>query len=305
MRTKNLFQWTEYTTRDREGYFEKWKWTRVKDLWKLRSIRDKDVYRSIWTWEKPEHDSPKIGDFHIDFDSANLEESQRDAVKILDSLENTYNVDPRSLEIGFTGSKGFFIIIPWPVFLDEPIPEPSTAYKRLGEYFRLSAPTLDLGIYATRRMWRMTNSIHQKTRLHRIELKPRELREKSIPEIKDMARRPRWVNHQQPSLSEPLHKIIDKIQKNTQQGDTVNVRFVYNGTGRFSELPAEKRIPRKHRSNTPEGERHNTITEMIGTLTAAGAPPEEVWEIVRTFNQRYCDPPFTPKELEREIQGLL
>jgi len=279
----NGFKWTEYTTRSREGYFDKWKWIQVKNLPKLREIRDRDVYRSVWTWEEKDHSSPKIGDFHMDFDSDTLEESQHDAVKTLDSLEKHYGVDLEALSVGFSGSKGFFIIIPHECFLKEPIEQAEDVYKMLGEFFKLGAQTLDTSIYIKRRMWRLTNSIHQKSGLFRIELRPHELRELCIEEIKKKAAAPRWVNHKQPVLSEELHGIILKIQGYGERYEPVRVY-----SRRFD---GEYRIPKSMRRQHDEGGRNYATCQLVGKCEAVGLSYAEAEALILEFNRLYCNPP--------------
>lgn len=135
----NGFNWTEHTT-GANGSFDKWTWIKVCDLPKLREIKDRDVYRSVWTYEKPDLFSRKIGHYHMDFDAEdNIEEARVDALRVIDSLENEYNINPDMLYCGFSGSKGFFIIIPHECFLKQPIEKPEEIYKMLGEFFKLGA----------------------------------------------------------------------------------------------------------------------------------------------------------------------
>ena len=63
------------------------------------------------------------------------------------------------------------------------------------------------------------------------------------------------------------------------------------GGGRKMALPPE----------IPDGERHNALISLIGTLNRLGVSDEAIIRVVRTENENKCRPPFTEAELQREI----
>lgn len=298
---KNInFTWFEYTIRPKSGYFlsndknkkiigTKWKWIKEEDLPTLFKYRHSDIFRSVWSYEKPDLNSKKIGDFHIDFDAKdNIKKAQYDAIKIINDLETNYNINSETLSIGFSGSKGFFIIIPASCFLTEIIDKPELVYKKIGIFFKLGAPTLDLSTYKKRGMWRITNSIHQKTGLYRIELTFEEIKNLCVEEIIKLAHKQKWVKHKAPELSVELNTIIKKLQKYKKKFEIVKI-YAQRNKGSFY-------IPYSMRQSHFPSDRNHALTRLAGIYKKNKAPYNEAKKLILYFNEKYCSPSKTEKE---------
>lgn len=287
----NLFDWTEFSIKSKKFGFSKWKWIKTVDLTRLAKIekyKDSDIFRSVWTYEKKDLNSRKIGDFHMDFDSeGSIEKAQKDVVKTLKIFEEYYKINPKSLQCGFSGSKGFFIIIPINTFLKESIKTPEKFYKMIGEFFKLSTHTLDLSVYKIRGMWRITNTIHQKTGLYRIPLTPDELKKLSVDEIKTLASSPRKVEQNTPELSVNLHKIIQNVQK-----PKTDTKIIH----KYTEVPSDFFIPKNMKHDYFPSDRNHALTRLAGIYKKNGAAYGVARKLILGFNEKYCSPPKTEKD---------
>ncbi|MEN2464952.1 DNA primase small subunit domain-containing protein [Ornithinibacillus sp. JPR2-1] len=119
--------------------------------------------------------------------------SQADAVKLIDFFMNELDLKESDIWVYFSGSKGFHILINSEALGIVPRNDLHKIFKHIAGYLihRLDLKSLDLVVYTEKRMIRLPNSIHHKTRLHKIELSISELKNQSLEEIKALAEQPR------------------------------------------------------------------------------------------------------------------
>jgi KaiC/GvpD/RAD55 family RecA-like ATPase len=121
----------------------------------------------------------------FDFDSKqDVELARKDAIQLLERLQNLGVDVANSCRVFFSGSKGFHIEI---LTNKEFTPE---QLKPLCENLAADLPTFDTSIYNTTRLIRLMNTQHQETGLFKIELLPDDLITKSLVEIKSLATKP-------------------------------------------------------------------------------------------------------------------
>lgn len=125
--------------------------------------------------------------------NGNLNNSREDALKILDFLKKELTLPEEDVRVFFSGKKGFHILVN-PVALGV---RPSTELHHIFKYTalflreKLQLETLDYkSIYSSRRMLRLPNSLHQGSRLFKVELSHEEL---TIPirQLTELASQPR------------------------------------------------------------------------------------------------------------------
>src|SRR5690625_27040 len=119
--------------------------------------------------------------------------SQADAVKLIDFFINELDLKETDIWTYFSGSKGFHILINSEALGIEPRNDLHKIFKHIAGYLihRLELVSLDLVVYNNRRMLRLPNSVHQKTRLFKVELSIDELRNKKLDELRTVAEQPR------------------------------------------------------------------------------------------------------------------
>lgn len=118
--------------------------------------------------------------------------SQADALKLIDFFTKELDIQESDIWIYFSGSKGFHVLIASQALGIEPRNDLHKVYKHIAGYLvhRLKLTSLDLVVYTSKRMLRLPNSIHQKTRLFKVELSLSDLASKTLDEIKEIARMP-------------------------------------------------------------------------------------------------------------------
>jgi hypothetical protein len=153
------------------------------------------LFASIFSY--PTED-PYVGEvispFFLDFDSEDdPNKARREAAATIKKLIEEYKIPETAINIAFSGCKGFSITISSEIFSAQPSNDLPLVWKAIAKEFaqRLKLKTLDTGIYDRRRLWRLMNSKHNKTGLHKIPLTFTELENLSIEQIKSLATKPR------------------------------------------------------------------------------------------------------------------
>lgn len=136
---------------------------------------------------------PFIAPLYFDLDSDDPAKSQADAVKVIDFFTKELDIKPSDMWVYFSGSKGFHILVSSTALAIEPNNLLCKVFKHIAGYLihRLELSTLDLVVYTVPRMLRLPNSVHQKTRLFKIELTIDEIKTLSIQDIQTLAKQPR------------------------------------------------------------------------------------------------------------------
>ena len=130
-------------------------------------------------------------DFDDDDDPAN---ALADARRFVANFGATYDVPPAALAIAFSGAKGVSIEIPMVLFGGfVPGVHDAPVLKRLAGMLLEGYRTADFAIYDTVRLWRVENTVHGKSRLHKIPLTAREVRTLGLDRIKELAAAPRTI----------------------------------------------------------------------------------------------------------------
>lgn len=152
------------------------------------------VYTSVWLYDTIDVDTAKrLGSLYFDFDSETLEGPQDDVKKLVDYL--LQNIPEEAIRIYFTGAKGFHVECEAVSLGITPSNNLPNLFRYIAEQLRddLTLSTTDFSVYDQRRMWRLPNSQHQKTKSFKIPLTRTELN-LSIDEIKELAKEPRPEN---------------------------------------------------------------------------------------------------------------
>lgn len=147
-------------------------------------------------------------------DSADLEKSLNGTRAIVTKLRDDCEIDPKNLRIYFSGAKGFHIEIPGKLFGGfTPSPGLHEEFRALA---KLISEDIDLVIYDKVRLWRLKNTINSKSGLYKIPLTVDELFDRTIEQIKEMAKGPRREGiffDPNMSVSHPLRVFMSKLGK--------------------------------------------------------------------------------------------
>jgi hypothetical protein len=108
----------------------------------------------------------------------NLTVSQSDAIKLREFFIRTMGLKAEDVRFWFSGRKGYHVMVSARALGVEPRSDLYMVFKHIALQLRelLGLEALDIGsIYSKRRMLRLVNSIHQKSKLFKVELSPDEV----------------------------------------------------------------------------------------------------------------------------------
>jgi len=129
---------------------------------------NRGIYTSVFQYNSADiDDSIRLGSLYFDLDSSNLKLSHEEVKRLYHFFSDF--MPPGSIRVYFTGFKGFHLEL-------EALSLGVTPNNSLHDLFRyiandiklrLDLETIDFAVYDPRRMWRLPNSVHQKTGLYK------------------------------------------------------------------------------------------------------------------------------------------
>lgn len=231
---------------------------------------------------------------------------REDAKKIIAILEAIFYIPQEQLEIYFSGGKGLHILVPYQILGIHPTGDLHNVFRTIAVDIKkyLTYDTLDTGIYDKKRLFRLPNSIHGKTGLHKIPLTSTEVRTLSFADIKLLASKPRHIEVDKPLYStranRMYNKFIDawkdelrKIEERKKQG-TGDVKFNYTP-------PCINKILHE---GIKEGQRNNTVAVLASHYKQSGLSENECLNRIEEFNKGFIMPPLTNNEVQRTVGSI-
>ena len=156
----------------------------------------------------------------FDIDSKDLEVSKQNTIILIDWLKEQGLYDEYAAKIAFSGSKGFHLTL-------------NTAYeftpkelKALCMYISSQVPfkmeagfqRVDPTIYNTNRQFRIVNTVHQKSKLFKIEMVESELRNCTMDKIKEVAAEPQKTYPFESKIDDkPIRAILLQLKEDTKE----------------------------------------------------------------------------------------
>ncbi|MGP9042130.1 DNA primase small subunit domain-containing protein [Cytobacillus kochii] len=241
-----------------------------------------------------------IAPLYFDLDHAeNPAISQADAVKLIEFFTEELDVKESDIWVYFSGSKGFHILINSQALEIEPSADLHKVFKHIAGYLvhRLELQSLDLVVYTSKRMLRLPNTIHHKTRKYKIELNLDELKEKSLEEIKELAgqpRRPEELKFSNVARREAVdvrtaaaHMFKDKMKEYTEAAATSKKKY---DTEEFDFKKGKPPVCVEDILNNgwkKDGDRNQATVQLACYFKDSGHTKEETLEILEDWVARF------------------
>lgn len=248
-------------------------------------------------------------DLYFDFDKeGDFESVRQDALFTISWLRSSFDIPYELPRIYFSGNKGVHIVVDGQYLGIKP-------QKRLNRLFKLIASevkemlpnkTLDTAIYDSVRLFRVVNSIHQKTGYYKIPLTYEELKNISYGEIIDIAKQPRPEFPVQKFQRNPkAESIIEtyKIKFEQQQQKIEHKRSQWSqNTLKIDGCPPCIEEIIAH-GNTLAG-RNETCMALVSFLKQTGASENETLERVFNWNYKVLSDPMDDEEVIRCVKQI-
>ena len=306
MTHKTDYTWIELAALLPNGKMVRDRFVRVDDFggitkWRSR-FNNRDIFSSICIYAESNYKAKSIAPIFFDIDSADSVPATREsAITLCEMLMDRVSVPQDSLEIYFSGNKGFHILIPCELFRAFYSPHILGLYKRMAEKAeKQGVRFIDKVVYSKRRIWRLPNSINSKSGLFKILLTYEELRDMDIAGIMKLAEAYRpddtFVT---PAVCEKAAewylRAIECVEKNVKAPSIGKINKKFKKGWRMP--PCIKTI---EASVVPDGIRHKLYLSLARYYGYLNMHHEEIVERLEAIDQRH--PIRDPDSIERAIK---
>ena len=267
-----------------------------------------DTYRTIYTYDSKDlNQANYIAPLYFDLDMDNIEENYeyllRDLKIILNRLKFIFKLKENNIELYFSGSKGFHILIPYEIFGFEPSKEINKQYKKIASYFKSFSITkcIDTKIYDNKRLFRVPNTINSKTQLYKVPVTLRQLNSMTYTDLKEYASQPQHLNYTtNKAFNEQARISFDNLLEaiNKKEREHINAKVADQYIKQKKLLPCVEYILQ---NGACTGCRNNTAVALANSLFQIGHKLDEVTEVLEEWNATKNEDMIPEAELNATI----
>ena len=270
---------------------------------------ESDTYCTIYKYDNENIDSCNfIAPLYLDLDIDNIEEDYnkliRDLKILIHKLVTEFHVEQNDIQIYFSGSKGFHLIISENIFGFEPGRTLNKDLKKVAVYLKAYTLTkcIDTKIYDYKRLFRINNTINSKTGLYKVRILYNDLINMSYDELIDYASKPKDIESDDylynDKASESFTNLIEKLNKRDRE--KINIQVAKEYIRKKELLPCVKYILQ---NGSPNGQRNNSTIALANSLFQVGYNQDEVIEIITTWNETKNEEPLPDREIRTTIKS--
>lgn len=271
------------------------------------------IYQTAYMYDSKDQTTANLlGDFYLDFDydlDGDDSEKAFDIVRkdVLSSIKYfkvIMGIDSSDIQIFFSGSKGVHLIIPKEIFGIKPHPRLNRHFRSMAEEinkYTVSKSTIDLKIYDSRRLFRIPNSIHQKSRKYKIYLSYDELKTLSLAQIQELANKPvpiprkKYFANSRASLEFNKHvKVFEDSINRKRQIDTVDFKLDYTPSC----------VQYLFDNEVKQGQRNSTAAFLVSFFKQCGMSEEEAISKLEEWNEARCFPKLREGEVVTTVRSI-
>lgn len=270
---------------------------------------ERDIYKTIYRYENKSIDTCNfVSPLYLDLDIDNIEENYdkliRDLKILIHKLMSEFYLEMDDIQIYFSGSKGFHIIISENIFGFVPNRTINKDLKKIATYLKAYTLTkcIDTKIYDYKRLFRIPNTINSKTNLYKVYIPYNELINmkyndlvKYASSIKEYELK-KYKYNEKAAIS--FNNLIDKINK--REREKTNIKVAKEYIKKKELLPCVKYILQNGSTN---GQRNNTTIALANSLFQIGYTKKEVTEIIELWNDTKNEEPLPLKEITITIKS--
>ena len=268
-----------------------------------------DTYSTVYSYDNKNQDLANIvAPMYIDLDINDLEKDydklRKDVLLLIRRLKTMFHLQDDNMQIFFSGSKGYHIIIPYEVFGIEPSKDLNDRYKLIATELKSYTITksIDTKIYDSKRLFREPNTINTKTGLYKVYMTIDQVREFSYDDLIKRASAIQeigQVNKEYNAKSDvAFNQMINDLKE--RQKKTINHKVARQMLQNKELLPCVKYILQ---NGAQKGGRNNTAMALASALFQRNENKEYVEQIMDTWNRAKLDEPLPEKELELTVRS--
>lgn len=266
-----------------------------------------DAYSTNYMYnEEDQNQSDIIGPLYIDLDGdistqEGYNKIKQDTLLAISYLNTHLKVPKEYIQIYFSGSKGFHLIVPHEVFGIQPCKDLNSKYKTIA--LELSKHTLnqlvDTRIYDKKRLIRMPHSINGKTGLYKVPMSEDMLRMFTSNTMKHYAKADKHVEIPEAKLVEEARLAFNEITKPKTKPKKAKSNKTFINPN--YEIPLC--IKYIYANGAGEGQRNNTLIVLASALLQKGVELEQCIDECNTWNEEKNDPALGSAEVEATVRS--
>lgn len=264
------------------------------------------TYRSAFRYSSTDIDNALMyGDLYFDLDDVNnFETVRKDAITVLNTIEVTFLIDKKLVQIYYSGYKGIHLILSAKTLGIQPCDNLNEIYKYIALNASKFTPfkTIDTQIYDNRRLFRIPNTINEKSGLYKIPLTYEELETLPIEKIKEMATTPRVMKKPEyyciPTAYNMFQKYIQEYEryvKTEERGSKKKHKKTFDFIP-----PCVQHILD---NGAVEGTRNMSIACLAGFYSSYGCTLNETLDNIKTWNSKNSKP-TGERELTATVKSI-
>ena len=274
----------------------------------IKNLYNTDTYCSAYLYNTEKIDEAELyGNLYLDFDDhEDINKAREDVIRTLSFLKIVYKIPNDQVKIYFSGNKGFHLVVPKEILGIKPNKNLNGIFKTIAEQIKTFSvnKTIDLKIYDNKRLFRVPNSMHTETHLYKIILKPEEIYNLSVKQIKELAKQPRNLQLNINPILNPVAnnqylEAVKLYEKNMSEQNKRKKGFRYKKT--LNVIP--ECITNILENGAEEGYRNITIACLTSFYRESGKTLEETIELIDQWNSRNTKPTPT-REMTTTIKSI-
>lgn len=264
-----------------------------------------DTYSTIYEYDnKDQNKANYIAPLYIDLDAEYLERDyeklRRDVYLLIKKLKTMFHLNDDNIQIYFSGSKGFHIIIPYEIFGFDYSKDINIKYKLLANWLKSYTITkaIDTQIYDNKRLFRVPNSINSKTGYYKVPILLTDLRTMNYDDLIEYASSPKDISisinrEYNDEANKAFNNIINDLQE--KQKRSINHKVARTMLTNKELLPCVKYILV---NGAVKGGRNNTAMALASALFQRELDYDKILNIMIEWNASKLDEPLSDREIE-------
>lgn len=275
----------------------------------IKQYNFKDTYSTIYEYDNKDQSKANfIAPLYLDLDIDDLENDfdklKVDLFLLIRKLKTMFYLSEDNMEIYFSGSKGFHIIIPHEIFGFEYSRDLNIKYKTLS--LELNSYTItksiDTRIYDNKRLFREPNTINSKTGLYKVQVSLDDLRNFNYNDIIEYASTTHEIKQARIENNRKAREVFDSFIENNKQKQqrSINNRVAGAMMANKEILPCVKYILA---NGAVTGGRNNTAIALASALFQREMDEDKVMDIMIEWNETKLDEPLPQREITATVKS--
>ena len=294
----------------KNGFFTRNHFVDISQIKNNLKLFDGDIYSTVYRYDSKDQNTANfIAPLYLDLDIDDIEHNfnkiKQDLALVLRRLKTVFHLSDKDIELYFSGSKGFHILVSHVIFGFEPSRDINKQYKKVAVDLKTYTvnKTVDTKIYDNKRLFRVPKTKNHKTGLYKVPVTYEKIKEmKTYAELKEYASSPKssrpYIYKYNVKAREAFDELIEKID--AEEKAKINTKLAKEFIQKRELLPCVQYILK---NGCAKGQRNNTTVALANSLFQIGKDFDEVLEIITYWNLEKNEDPLDQSEIRTTVMS--